>query len=109
MIMITGGLGFFGANLAKLLCDAGERVLLTSNRNLEVPPLLAPFVDKNLKITPLDITSFENISRAVVENLISEEILHQEIERSGLVRKVAREQIDSLRTVLHSAEFRRDF
>ena len=65
MIMITGGLGFFGANLAKLLCDAGERVLLTSNRNLEVPPLLAPFVDKNLKITPLDITSFENISRAI--------------------------------------------
>jgi len=52
---------------------------------------------------------FENISRAVVENLISEEILHQEIERSGLVRKAAREQIDSLRTVLGSAEFRRDF
>ena len=49
MIMITGGLGFFGANLAKLLCDAGERVLLTSNRNLEVPSLLAPFLEKNLE------------------------------------------------------------
>ena len=65
MIMITGGLGFLGANLAKLLCDAGERVLLTSNRNLEVPPLLAPFAGKTLQITPLDITSLENVSKAI--------------------------------------------
>ncbi len=51
---------------------------------------------------------FANISRAVVDNLISEEILHQEIERSGLVRKAAREQIAAVRTVLQSAEFRKD-
>ena len=67
MIMITGGLGFLGANLAKLLCDTGETVLLTSNHNAEIPPLLAPFVDKSLKITPLDITSLENVSRTVRE------------------------------------------
>ncbi len=67
MIMITGGLGFLGVNLAKLLCDFGERVLLTSNRNVEAPLLLAPYIDKYLRITPLDITSLENVSRTVQE------------------------------------------
>ena len=65
MIMITGGLGFLGVNLAKLLCDIGERVLLTSNRNVEVPLFLAPYIDKFLRITPIDITSLENVSRTV--------------------------------------------
>lgn len=65
MILITGGLGFLGCNLAKLLCDSGEQVLLTSNRNIEVPPLIAPFFEKNLKITPLDITSLDNVSRVI--------------------------------------------
>ena len=65
MILITGGLGFLGCNLAKLLCESGEQVLLTSNRNIEVPPLIAPFLEKNLKITPLDIASLENVSRVI--------------------------------------------
>lgn len=65
MILVTGGLGFLGANLAKLLCDNGERVLVTSNRNVQVPSLLAPYQDKTLKVVPLDITSLENVSRAI--------------------------------------------
>jgi nucleoside-diphosphate-sugar epimerase len=65
MILITGGLGFLGANLARLLCDSGEAVLATRNRNAEVPNLLAPFVGKNLSIIPLDITSLENVSKAI--------------------------------------------
>lgn len=67
MILITGGLGFLGANLARLLCDAGERVLLTRNRNAMVPNLLTPFVNKNLSVIPLDITSLDNVSNAVGE------------------------------------------
>jgi len=67
MILITGGLGFLGCNLAKLLCDAGESVLLTSNRNVEIPQLLAPFLERNLKITPLDITSIDTVPRAIQE------------------------------------------
>ena len=65
MILITGGLGFLGCNLAKLLCDSGEQVLLTSNRNTEVLPLIAPFLEKRLKIQPLDITSLDNVSRVI--------------------------------------------
>lgn len=65
MILITGGLGFLGCNLAKLLCDAGEPVLLTSNRNTTVPSLVASFLGKNLTIAPLDITSLDQVSRII--------------------------------------------
>lgn len=67
MILITGGLGFLGCNLAKLLCDNGETVLLTRNRNTEVPHLIAPFLDNNLKIIPLDITALDHVSRVFQE------------------------------------------
>ncbi|HEY2988279.1 MAG TPA: NAD(P)-dependent oxidoreductase [Candidatus Binatia bacterium] len=65
MILVTGGLGFLGANLAKFLCDNGERVLVTRNRNADIPDFLASFVDQTLKIIPLDITSLEKVSRAI--------------------------------------------
>ena len=65
MILITGGLGFLGANLARMLCEAGEAVVATRNRNAEVPNLLAPFVGKSLSIIPLDITSLGKVSQTV--------------------------------------------
>jgi nucleoside-diphosphate-sugar epimerase len=65
VILITGGLGFLGCNLAKLLCDSGERVLLTSNRNTNVPPLIAPFLGRCLSVTPLDITSLDSVARVI--------------------------------------------
>jgi nucleoside-diphosphate-sugar epimerase len=65
MILITGGLGFLGCNLAKILCDAGDQVLLTSNRNTELPPLLAPFARKNLAVAPLDITALAQVSDVI--------------------------------------------
>jgi len=67
MILITGGLGFLGCNLAKLLCDEGETVLLTSNRNTTVPPLIQPFLGKNLHTAPLNITSLDLVSRVIQE------------------------------------------
>lgn len=67
MILITGGLGFLGVNLAKLLCDSGEKVLATTNRNVEVPSFLAPFVGKNLKIVPLDVTSLDALLHSILE------------------------------------------
>jgi nucleoside-diphosphate-sugar epimerase len=65
MILITGGLGFLGVNLARLLCESGAAVLATRNRNAEVPNLLSPYVGNNLSIIPLDITSLDNVSKAV--------------------------------------------
>lgn len=75
MILITGGLGFLGCNLARLLCAAGDRVLLTSHRSTEVPALIAPFLGKNLTVAPLDITRREDVSRALQDNGI-ESIVH---------------------------------
>jgi len=71
VILITGGLGFLGCNLARHLCASGEKVLLTSNRNTEVPPLIASFLENNLKITPLDITALNDVVRAVQEFRVS--------------------------------------
>ncbi len=65
MILITGGLGFLGCNLAKLLCDEGESVLVTSNRNATVPPLINRFLGKNLKTVPLDIRSLDHVSQVI--------------------------------------------
>jgi UDP-glucose 4-epimerase len=75
MILITGGLGFLGCNLAKLLCDGGEEILLTSNRNTDVPALIAPCVGKNLRITPSDITSLDNVAR-VIQKFRVKSIVH---------------------------------
>jgi UDP-glucose 4-epimerase len=65
MILITGGLGFLGANLAHRLCADGERVLATSHRNVEVPDFLKPVEGKNLTVAPLDITSLDKVCAAV--------------------------------------------
>jgi len=67
MILVTGGLGFLGANLARLLCEGRERVLATRNRNAVIPLLLESFVDRSLKVIPLDITSLEKVSAAIKE------------------------------------------
>lgn len=65
MIMITGGLGFIGGNLAKHLLDKGERVLLTRNRNVNISSLLTPYMGKELEVAPLDVTQLTTILDAI--------------------------------------------
>jgi UDP-glucose 4-epimerase len=65
MILITGGLGFLGGNLGKYLLDKGQGVLLTRNRNLQAPDLLAPYMGKGLQIAPMDVTSITTILDAI--------------------------------------------
>jgi len=65
MILVTGGLGFLGGNLGKSLLDTGHEVLLTRNRNIEVPTILAPHVGKSLRIAPMDVTSITTILDAI--------------------------------------------
>jgi UDP-glucose 4-epimerase len=65
MILITGGLGFLGGNLGRYLLDLGHQVLLTRNRNVQIPDILTPYVGKGLQIAPMDITQLTTILDAV--------------------------------------------
>lgn len=65
MILVTGGLGFLGGNLGRYLLEKGHEVLLTRNRNIEVPTILAPYVGKGLQIAPMDVTSLTTVLDAI--------------------------------------------
>jgi UDP-glucose 4-epimerase len=65
MILITGGLGFLGGNLGRYLLDLGHQVLLTRNRNVQIPDILTPYVGKGLQIASMDITQLTTILDAV--------------------------------------------
>jgi UDP-glucose 4-epimerase len=56
MILITGGGGFIGLNLAKYLVDQGQQVLLVRRHAFDVPSFLAPDVGKQVFIAQGDIS-----------------------------------------------------
>lgn len=70
MILITGGLGFLGGNLGRCLLDRGQEVLLTRNKNAQVPTILAPYVGKGLHIAPMDVTSITTIFDAIKKHKV---------------------------------------
>ena len=57
MQLITGGLGFIGKHTARAFIEAGEKVVLTANRNRNVPAFLEGEVDKNLFVESVDLTN----------------------------------------------------
>jgi UDP-glucose 4-epimerase len=65
MIMITGGMGFLGGSIAKLLCEQGQPILLTVHRQKELAPFLEPYRDKTLFTCSLDITDLEEIEKTI--------------------------------------------
>ena len=65
MILVTGGLGFLGINLAKHLVDQGQEVLVTRHRSANIPRPLAPHLDKQLHVAPMDVTKLPTILDAI--------------------------------------------
>ena len=57
MILVTGGGGFFGRNIARYLVDRGKKVLLLQRSPYEVPSFLAPYWDKEIKAIRGDVQS----------------------------------------------------
>ena len=49
MILIAGGSGFFGKNIARCLAERGEEVLLVQRHSMNPPPFLVPFWGKQIK------------------------------------------------------------
>jgi UDP-glucose 4-epimerase len=75
MILITGGMGFIGSSIAKVLCEIGERVVITMHKNKEIANFLEPYRNKNLFIEPLDITVFKEVER-LLKNFNIKSIIH---------------------------------
>lgn len=74
MILITGGGGFIGLNLAKYLADQGEQVLLVRRHTFETPSFLSRFAGKQVIIAQGDIAEptvlYYLIKRYDVESII---------------------------------------
>lgn len=75
MILITGGMGFIGSSIAKVLCEQGYKVLLSMHRQGELAPFLEMYRDKNLFITPLDVTIIEKVEE-VIKDFKVDSIIH---------------------------------
>lgn len=71
MILITGGLGFLGVSLAKYLLDNGKKVLITRHRNPHVPNILTPYLEKELQVTPMDVTRLPTILDAIKKHKVT--------------------------------------
>lgn len=75
MILITGGGGFIGLNLAYELVEKGQSVLLVKRHNFNLPPFLAPYAGKQLKTVLGDITDNTVLHKIIEENQV-ESIIH---------------------------------
>lgn len=75
MILITGGGGLLGLNLAYDLASKGEEVLLMQRHPIEIPPFLEPFHGKQVKDVVGDILNWPFMSGIVKEYSI-QSIVH---------------------------------
>ena len=75
MILITGGGGFFGRNIAKYLVDQGKQVLLLQRSPFEIPSFLAAHWDKQVKAVRGDVQSLPFLL-GLVKDYDIESIIH---------------------------------
>lgn len=75
MILITGGLGFFGTGMARYLLEQGKEVLLTRRRTSRIPLSLSDHLDKKLRVVDCDILDFPNLL-AILKKYRVESIIH---------------------------------
>ena len=61
MILVTGGLGFLGCNLAYVLAKKGQKLLLVQRRISNIPSFLLPMVGKKIEVAPCDILDLSSL------------------------------------------------
>lgn len=101
MILITGGGGFLGLNVARHLVDRGEEVLLLDNRPIQVPPFLAPFWDKQAKGVVGDLLNLPQLFSLVKQNSV-DSIIHTAVLTQGNVYQVLRVNVEGTTNVLEA-------
>jgi nucleoside-diphosphate-sugar epimerase len=75
MILLTGGLGFLGCNLAHFLARKGEKLILTRHRVSRIPSFLQVFVEDRITISPCDLQDIGDLL-SVLENHPVKSIIH---------------------------------
>ncbi len=104
MILITGGGGFIGLNLARELIDRGQEVLLIRRHPFEPPSFLAPFIGKQVKVSLGDIGELAFLYRMIreygVDSIIHAASLHK---GTGTLYKVLKSNVDGTTEILEAA------
>ncbi|MBI2848119.1 MAG: NAD(P)-dependent oxidoreductase [Chloroflexi bacterium] len=75
MILLIGGGGRKGRHLTRDLVDRGQRVVVLDRRPFEVPPFLAPYLDKEVKVVIGDMLELPLLYRIIEENNV-DSIIH---------------------------------
>jgi nucleoside-diphosphate-sugar epimerase len=84
MILITGGGGFLGLNMARCLADKGKKVLLLQRREIELPSLLASFWGKEVQQATGNILDLPFLLGLIKEYAI-DSMIHGAFDTSMLV------------------------
>ncbi len=104
MILITGGGGFIGLNLARDLIDRGQEVLLIDLHPFKPPSFLIPYMEKEIKMVQGDIRDLSFLYQVMKENRI-DSIIHAASlhETTGTLYKSLKVNIDSTIEILQAA------
>jgi nucleoside-diphosphate-sugar epimerase len=86
MILITGGGGFLGVNIARALVDKGQKVLLLQRHPVIPPPFLAPFWGKQVRCATGDVLDLPFLLSLAKEFGV-ESIIHGAFDNDILLRR----------------------
>jgi UDP-glucose 4-epimerase len=104
MILMTGGMGFIGCSMVKILCEQGYKNVVAVHKNKELPSFLESYRDKSLFLVPLDITELEQVEKTIKQYEIKS-IIHAAsvYERTGTLYDAMRVNVMGTINILEAS------